>query len=148
MYRRMSTPIRERGDSSRFCREKSGAVPLRDYLRGKVLMSQTASQNSVIFSSPAGITCRTLRPKAFREEAGLHEPALDRVLRATYELLGLISFFTVGPKESRAWTVRRGASAPEAAGKIHTDQPNKKTPNRSGAYCGATHDALKPYLSA
>ena len=55
------------------------------------------------------------------EGLGLGEGALARVVRATYDALGLISFFTVGPKESRAWTVRRGASAPEAAGKIHTD---------------------------
>lgn len=52
---------------------------------------------------------------------GLGEGALARMVRATYDALGLISFFTVGPKESRAWTVRRGATAPEAAGKIHTD---------------------------
>jgi ribosome-binding ATPase len=58
---------------------------------------------------------------AFREEAGLREPALDRVLRATYELLGLISFFTVGPDECRAWTVRGGESAQQAAGAIHSD---------------------------
>lgn len=58
---------------------------------------------------------------AFREEAGLHEPALERIVRATYELLGLVSFFTVGPDECRAWTVRKGASAPEAAGAIHSD---------------------------
>lgn len=55
------------------------------------------------------------------EGLGLGEGALARVVRATYDALGLISFFTVGPKESRAWTVRRGASAPEAAGKIHSD---------------------------
>ena len=55
------------------------------------------------------------------EGFGLGDGALARVVRATYDALGLISFFTVGPKESRAWTVRRGASAPEAAGKIHTD---------------------------
>ena len=55
------------------------------------------------------------------EGFGLGEGALARVVRATYDALGLISFFTVGPKESRAWTVRRGATAPEAAGKIHTD---------------------------
>ena len=59
--------------------------------------------------------------KAFRDEAGLHEPALDRVVRATYDLLGLISFFTVGPDECRAWTIRRGNTAPEAAGAIHSD---------------------------
>ena len=43
------------------------------------------------------------------------------MIRAGYGLLGLLTFFTVGPKEARAWTVRRGASAPEAAGVIHTD---------------------------
>jgi ribosome-binding ATPase YchF (GTP1/OBG family) len=55
------------------------------------------------------------------EGLGLGEGALTRMVRATYDALGLISFFTVGPKESRAWTVRRGATAPQAAGKIHTD---------------------------
>ncbi|MDE3101523.1 MAG: redox-regulated ATPase YchF [Chloroflexota bacterium] len=58
---------------------------------------------------------------AFREEAGLHEPALERVVRATYDLLGLVSFFTVGPDECRAWTIDKGATAPEAAGAIHSD---------------------------
>lgn len=55
------------------------------------------------------------------EGLGLGGGALARVVGATYAALGLISFFTVGPKESRAWTVRRGALAPEAAGKIHSD---------------------------
>lgn len=55
------------------------------------------------------------------EGFGLGEGALARVVRATYDALGLLSFFTVGPKESRAWTVRAGAAAPEAAGKIHSD---------------------------
>jgi len=58
---------------------------------------------------------------AFREEAGLHEPALERIVRATYDLLGLISFFTVGDDECRAWTIPKGATAPEAAGAIHSD---------------------------
>jgi hypothetical protein len=58
---------------------------------------------------------------AFREEAGLHEPALDRIVRATYDLLGLISFFTVGPDECRAWTIHKGETAQQAAGAIHTD---------------------------
>ena len=59
--------------------------------------------------------------KAFLEELGLHEPGLDRVIRAAYHLLGLLTFFTVGPKEARAWTAHIGAHAPEAAGEIHTD---------------------------
>ena len=57
----------------------------------------------------------------FLEEMGLSEAGLARVIRAGYDLLNLITFFTVGPKEARAWTVHRGASAPEAAGEIHSD---------------------------
>jgi len=57
----------------------------------------------------------------FLAELGLAEPGLDRVIRAAYRLLGLQTFFTAGPKEVRAWTVRVGASAPQAAGVIHTD---------------------------
>ena len=52
---------------------------------------------------------------------GLSEPGLTRVIRAGYNLLNLLTFFTVGPKEAKAWTVHRGARAPEAAGVIHTD---------------------------
>lgn len=58
---------------------------------------------------------------AFLEEMGLHETGLNRVIRAGYELLHLITFFTVGPKETRAWTLHKGARAPQAAGEIHTD---------------------------
>ncbi len=57
----------------------------------------------------------------FLSELGLSEPGLNRVIRAGYRLLGLQTFFTAGPKEVRAWTVRIGATAPQAAGVIHTD---------------------------
>ena len=57
----------------------------------------------------------------FLAEMGLEEPGLDRVIRAGYGLLDLLTFFTAGPKEARAWTVRDGATAPEGAGRIHTD---------------------------
>ncbi|MCC5870992.1 MAG: redox-regulated ATPase YchF [Gammaproteobacteria bacterium] len=57
----------------------------------------------------------------FLAEMGLTEPGLNRVIRAGYGLLDLLTFFTAGPKEVRAWTVRKGATAPEAAGRIHTD---------------------------
>ncbi len=57
----------------------------------------------------------------FLTDLGLEEPGLDRVIRAAYELLGLQTFFTAGPKEVRAWTTPVGASAPQAAGEIHTD---------------------------
>jgi ribosome-binding ATPase len=57
----------------------------------------------------------------FLQELGLAEPGLDRVIRGGYTLLGLLTYFTVGPKETRAWTVRKGSTAPQAAGVIHTD---------------------------
>jgi len=57
----------------------------------------------------------------FLEELGLQEPGLNRVIRAGYELLDLQTFFTAGEKEVRAWTVRSGATAPQGAGRIHTD---------------------------
>ena len=57
----------------------------------------------------------------FLGEMGLEEPGLDRLIRAGYSLLDLITYFTAGPKETRAWTVHRGAKAPQAAGVIHTD---------------------------
>lgn len=57
----------------------------------------------------------------FLEEYGIEEPSLNRMIRLSYDLLGLMSFFTAGQDECRAWTVRRGATAPEAAGEIHTD---------------------------
>ena len=57
----------------------------------------------------------------FLAELKLEEPGLNRVIRAAYRLLGLQTFFTAGPKEVRAWTVRAGATAPQAAGVIHTD---------------------------
>ena len=57
----------------------------------------------------------------FLESLGLEEPGLNRLIRAGYELLGLLTFFTAGPKEARAWTVTKGSRAPQAAGVIHTD---------------------------
>ncbi len=57
----------------------------------------------------------------FLEEMGQKEPGLNRVIQAAYELLGLQTYFTAGPKEVRAWTVKKGSTAPQAAGVIHTD---------------------------
>ncbi|MCR4909135.1 MAG: redox-regulated ATPase YchF [Lachnospiraceae bacterium] len=59
--------------------------------------------------------------KAFLEDLGLKESGLDKLVRASYSLLGLISFLTCGEDESRAWTIKKGTKAPQAAGKIHTD---------------------------
>ena len=57
----------------------------------------------------------------FLETLGLSEPGLNRLIREAYHLLGLQTYFTVGPKEARAWTIHRGDTAPQAAGVIHTD---------------------------
>ena len=59
--------------------------------------------------------------REFLADAGLEEPGVNKLVRSAYSMLNLISFFTIGPKEIRAWTVRRGALAPEAAGAIHSD---------------------------
>jgi ribosome-binding ATPase YchF (GTP1/OBG family) len=59
--------------------------------------------------------------QVFLADMGLEEPGLDRLIRATYGLLGLETYFTAGPKEVRAWTIHKGDTAPKAAGVIHTD---------------------------
>jgi ribosome-binding ATPase YchF (GTP1/OBG family) len=59
--------------------------------------------------------------RAFMDDLGLEEPGLDRVIRSSYALLGLISFLTAGDDECRAWTIRRGTRAQQAAGTIHSD---------------------------
>jgi hypothetical protein len=59
--------------------------------------------------------------KDYLDAVGLHEPGLNRVIRSGYDLLHLVTYFTVGPKEARAWTITKGTRAPQAAGVIHTD---------------------------
>ena len=57
----------------------------------------------------------------FLEDLGLSESGLDKLIQASYSLLGLISYLTAGEKETRAWTIKKGTKAPQAAGKIHSD---------------------------
>ena len=80
---------------------------------------------SVVVSAAIEAEVAQLGDEAEKQEflgsLGLAETGLTRVIRAGYELLGLLTFFTVGPKETHAWTVRRGSKAPQAAGVIHTD---------------------------
>ncbi|WP_119677555.1 redox-regulated ATPase YchF [Indioceanicola profundi] len=87
-------------------------------------MAKKQGAASVVISAAIEAELSQLPPEdkaEYLESLGLDEPGLNRVIRAGYGLLNLITFFTVGPKEARAWTVRRGAKAPEAAGVIHTD---------------------------
>ena len=82
------------------------------------------SVRAVVVSAPIEEEISRMAPeeqKEFLADLGLTEPSLDRVTRASYELLGVISFFTVGEDEVRAWTIRRGTRAREAAGTIHSD---------------------------
>jgi ribosome-binding ATPase YchF (GTP1/OBG family) len=59
--------------------------------------------------------------RMFLEELGLKESGLEKLIKASYRLLGLISYLTAGPKETKAWTIKVGTKAPQAAGKIHSD---------------------------
>ncbi len=90
------------------------------------VFAKAAAENAkaVVISAAIEAEIATLPPEErdiFLSDLGLHETGLTRMIMAGYELLGLITFFTAGPKEARAWTVHRGAKAPEAAGEIHTD---------------------------
>ncbi|MCB1971056.1 MAG: redox-regulated ATPase YchF [Geminicoccaceae bacterium] len=91
---------------------------------GAAAMAEGIGAGRVVVSAAIEAELTTL-PAADRSEylasLGLDEPGLHRVIREGYALLNLLTFFTVGPKEARAWTVHRGASAPDAAGVIHTD---------------------------
>jgi len=87
---------------------------------------RATGENSVVVAVCAAIEAEIAQldaadRKDFLDELGLEEPGLDRVIRGAYRLLGLQTFFTAGPKEVRAWTVRAGSTAPQAAGVIHTD---------------------------
>ena len=82
---------------------------------------ESASWPSLRRSRRRWPSCRLRTPATFREDLGLAEPGLDRVIRSTYELLGLVSFLTAGEDECRAWTIARGTKAQQAAGTIHSD---------------------------
>ena len=98
----------------------------RDNPRLAALKARAATEGAVVVAVCAQIEAEIAQldddaRAEFLADLGLEEPGLNRVIRAAYTLLGLQTYFTVGPKEVRAWTVRRGATAPQAAGVIHTD---------------------------
>lgn len=99
---------------------KSGnAHSARVFERAKAEGAEAVVISAKIESELAGLD--TDERAAFLADLGLDEPGLNRLIRAGYKLLGLVTYFTVGPKEARAWTVQRGTKAPQAAGVIHTD---------------------------
>ncbi len=90
------------------------------------LAAFAATENSEILSVCAGIEAEISElegeeKKAFLNDLGIEESGLDRLIAASYKLLGLISYLTAGPQEVRAWTITKGTKAPQAAGKIHSD---------------------------
>jgi hypothetical protein len=95
--------------------------PMLDQLR-----ERAASENAPVVAISAALESQIADLDAddkamFLDDMGMTEPGLDRLIHAAYRLLGLQTYFTVGPKEVRAWTVRIGATAPQAAAVIHTD---------------------------
>lgn len=107
------------------CNVDEAAAATGNALTEKVAaMAAAQGAGSVVISAAIEAELSALSDEEKREylaSLGLDEPGLNRVIRAGHELLGLLDFFTAGPKEARAWTVRQGAKAPEAAGVIHTD---------------------------
>jgi len=107
------------------CNVDEGSAATGNALSDRVAsMAATLGARSVVVA--AGIESELAgldapERKEYLASLGLEEPGLNRVIREGYALLGLLTFFTVGPKEARAWTVQRGATAPEGAGSIHTD---------------------------
>jgi GTP-binding protein YchF len=108
------------------CNVEEGSADKGNSLSAKVAeMAAKQGATSVVISAAIEAEIAQLPTEAERQEflssLGLSETGLARVIRAGYGLLGLQTFFTAGPKEARAWTVRKGAKAPEAAGVIHSD---------------------------
>ncbi|NOX39340.1 MAG: redox-regulated ATPase YchF [Alphaproteobacteria bacterium] len=104
--------------------EEENAAKGNDFSDKVAEMARKQGAAHVVISAAIEEEISQLEPDEtlmFLEELGLHEAGLDRLIRAGYELLHLQTYFTVGPKEARAWTVRAGTSAPQAAGVIHGD---------------------------
>ncbi|CAM1643863.1 redox-regulated ATPase YchF [Bartonella sp. B10834G6] len=103
---------------------ESDAATGNDFSKAVEKMAAEQGAESVIISAEIEAEVAQLpdaEAKEYLEELGLHEPGLDRLIRAGYHLLDLITYFTCGPKETRAWTIKRGTKAPQAAGVIHSD---------------------------
>ncbi|HVJ53042.1 MAG TPA: redox-regulated ATPase YchF [Aliidongia sp.] len=105
--------------------EESSAATGNHYSAKLAEFAKAQGAASVVISAAIESEISQLSDEAekreFLETLGLDETGLARVIRAGYGLLGLLTFFTVGPKEARAWTVEKGSKAPQAAGAIHTD---------------------------
>ena len=95
-----------------------------DMTRAVAVRAQETGARSVVISAAIEAEVAALSEEEqleYLQSLGLSEPGLDRVIGEGYALLGLITYFTAGPKETRAWTIEKGTTAPKAAGVIHTD---------------------------
>jgi GTP-binding protein YchF len=104
--------------------EEAAAATGNDFSCQVEARAQAEGAGSVVISAKIESEIAVLAPDEradYLAAVGLKEPGLNRLIRAGYELLDLVTFFTAGPKEARAWTVTRGTRAPQAAGVIHTD---------------------------
>ena len=105
--------------------DEAGSEPTNNAMYNS-LKAHAATENAEVIAICAGIEAEIAElsddEKAmFLEELGISESGLDRLIKKSYSLLGLISYLTAGPKEVRAWTIVKGTKAPQAAGKIHSD---------------------------
>jgi len=104
--------------------DEASAATGNDFSKKVAEMAKAEKAEYVVISAAIEAEVAQLPPAdqtEFLAGMGLDEPGLNKVIRAGYLLLGLLTFFTVGPKEARAWTVYKGSKAPQAAGAIHTD---------------------------
>jgi hypothetical protein len=104
--------------------EESAAANGNEYSKKVEAKAKAEGARAVVISAKVEEEIAQLpneERKDFLDSIGLEEPGLNRMIRVGYDLLGLLTFFTVGPKETRAWTVTKGSRAPQAAGVIHTD---------------------------
>jgi len=104
--------------------EEASAATGNDYSKQVQAKAKAEGARAVVISCKVEEEIAQLpgeERKDFLDSLGLDEPGLNRLIRTGYDLLGLLTFFTVGPKETRAWTVVKGSRAPQAAGAIHTD---------------------------
>ena len=104
--------------------DEASAASGNDFSRRVEAMAEAQGAGAIVISARIEEEVAQLAADEraeFLGSLGLTEPGLNRLIREGYDLLGLITFFTAGPKEAKAWTVVRGARAPQAAGVIHTD---------------------------
>ncbi len=104
--------------------DEASAATGNEFSRGVEVRAHAEGEGVVVISAQIEAEIAVFPPSDRAEylaAIGLGEPGLNRLIRAGYELLDLVTFFTAGPKEARAWTLKRGTRAPQAAGTIHTD---------------------------